>query len=137
MLRIILAAAAASAALLAVVPGAGAKADNRCMPRVSPSSVSFSCWSAYPEAFYTTGITLSTYRVSWKVSCSGRSVAGTSTVRGAVHVIVNQFTQPRAYQLMINSDLCKVSVIARRTAGSGSITMDLFINQNHPAPARN
>jgi hypothetical protein len=116
---------------------ANAKTENRCSPKTTPTSVAYSCWSAYPEAFYTTGATFSTYRVSWRVTCIGRTIAGSSSVHGAVHVIVNQFTQPQAYKLMINSDLCKVSVVARRTAGTGSITMDLFINQNHPAPARN
>jgi hypothetical protein len=123
--------------VLVIAPGVSAKSENRCTPKTTPTSVSYSCWSAYPEAFYTTGATLSTYRVDWRVTCGGRSVAGSQTVHVAVHVIVNQFTQPKAYKLMINSDLCKVNVTAKRTAKTGSITMDLFINQNHPAPARN
>jgi len=137
MIKLAMAAAVTAGALAAMSPTAGARADNRCTPKTTPTSVSYSCWSAYPEAFYTTGATLSTYLVSWRVTCAGRSVPGSSKVHGAVHVIVNQFTQPRAYKLMISSDFCKVNVTAKRIAGSGSITMDLSINQNHPAPARN
>jgi len=137
MLKVVFAAAVMAAVLAVLSPSAGAKSDNRCSPKTTPTSVAYSCWTAYPEAFYTTGGTLSTYRVDWRVTCGGRSVAGHQSVHVAVHVIVNQFTQPKAYQLMINSDLCKVNVTAKRTAKTGSITMDLFINQNHPAPARN
>jgi hypothetical protein len=137
-----LAAAATCAALLLVAPGAGAKADSRCMPRVTPSSVSYSCWGAYPEGFSFTGFATSPYSIRWSVKCGGKTVAGKpKTYDGVVHVYAGAQSLAadgiRAYRLMIASDLCKASLVARRVAGNGSITAEFFINQNHPAPAHN
>lgn len=114
-------------------------ATNRCPVTTTPNSVSYSCWSAYPEAFYVSGYAKSSYRLSWKVSCIGvgLSVSGNKNIGGGFKVIVNQFTQPAAYRLMISNDVCKIDVVAKRTAGNGSITMRLVVNQNHAPGAHN
>ena len=118
--------------------GATFAAANRCPTTITDNSVAYHCWSAYPEAFYVTGFTLAVYTLSWNVTCGGRPPSGKSQAVGKiVHVIVNQFTQPATYQLMITSDVCKIDVMATRVSGNGSIHLDLFINQNHPFPAHN
>jgi len=118
--------------------GATFAAANRCPTTITDDSVAYHCWSAYPEAFYATGFTMAAYTLSWNVTCGSRSASGKPQAVGkVVHVIVNQFTQPAAYQLMITSDVCKIDVVATRVSGNGSIHLDLFINQNHPFPAHN
>ncbi len=103
--------------------GATFAAFNRCPSTTTQSSVAYHCWVAYPEAFYVTGVTVSSYRLAWKIACGGRSISGARSVGGIVHVVVNQFTQPAAYRLMISSDVCKIDVVAIRIAGSGSIAL--------------
>jgi hypothetical protein len=122
--------------------GATLAAANRCQPTLSPSSVKYHCLGAYPESFHITGATTSSYRLSWKVICGGRSVAGTPlTKRGIFQETVDLISQDSrkraAYELMIHSDLCRVDVSAVRVAGTSSLVLDLFINQNHPSPAHN
>ena len=128
-------------ALIASGKGRSAPAAslNRCPTTITQSSVAYSCWSAYPEAFYVAGYARSPYRLSWQVRCiaAGAPVAGSKTAMGSFKVIVNQFTQPTAYQLMISNDVCKIDLLATRTAGNGSITIGLVINQNHAMPLHN
>ena len=114
-------------------------AVNRCPTTVTANSVAYNCWAAYPEAFYAAGLARSRYRLSWRISCGRQSVHGSKTVEGGFKLIVNQFTELSAYQLMISSDVCKIDVIAKRVAGNESIYFPtgLVINQQHAPPVHN
>ena len=116
---------------------ANVRADNRCPTVTTASSVAYHCWAAYPEAFYAGVYARSEYQLTWKVNCDGTVISGGKIVKGFFKVIVNQFTSTSAYALMISHDVCKIDVETSRTSGSGSIAMELVINQNHPLPAHN
>lgn len=124
-------------AFASTAAGATRKAANRCRPHTTSPLVTYRCPAAYPEAIHVGGYTFSKYRLTWKVTCGSRSAQGSKNLEGAFYVLVDRVTQPSAYKVMEGGVVCWFDIRATRTSRNGSITMELFINVNHPAPAHN
>ncbi|MEK7561835.1 MAG: hypothetical protein AAB541_03145 [Patescibacteria group bacterium] len=114
-------------------------AANRCRPIVTESSFAYHCWAAYPEGFSLSGHVSGTFRFDWRVTCDGRSVSGSKTDGGVVHVyagILSRTGKVRAaYELMASHDVCKIDMVGRPVASNGSIQLiEFFVNRNDPLP---
>lgn len=115
---------------------------NRCPTTITANSVAYHCWAAYPESFSLVGYALSKYRLTWAVTCDSRTVKSWKTDEATIGLYAGRLSrrgtkERAAYNLMDNNDVCKIDIVATRTAGSGDIALELVINQNHALPVHN